>query len=496
MKRLLKRGCLLAAVLALLSLFLLNVSAADTVPQEDLKAMVNALELHPQKTGYAEVDQLLEEILAPYAGEDTYTRLKAAYDWTVMEISYSWAPYSQDWAPAYDCFVPVYDLSYADPGLQEVVPFEIVNRSYHAITYHEGVCYDYAAVFALLARYIGIDSYVHTGYFQIEPTFGSYNGHHGWTELCINGVNYIFDPQRDYRWSWNATSPNPYYYFGVPYENAWRYDQEEEINAQRDALFLPVSQERSFTPEITVWATASGMASGAGKYAVGETVTVFAWGDRFMAWYDREGNLLSTSNPYQFTAEKTMVVKAVFANEQFTDIPADAWYREAAVEAAYRGLIKGTSTFTFSANSPMTRAMAITVLFRASADRASDTPPSYSDVEAGSWYADAVQWATEREIVNGVGKGKFDPEGNVTREQFATMLMRYAAYAGLKLPEAQPEGTDADSISDYAVLPLGQAQSLGIMEGYPDGSLHPLDKVTRAEAVTMLLRLLDLLAAE
>ena len=48
MKRLLKRGCLLAAVLALLSLFLLNVSAADTVPQEDLKAMVNALDLHPQ----------------------------------------------------------------------------------------------------------------------------------------------------------------------------------------------------------------------------------------------------------------------------------------------------------------------------------------------------------------------------------------------------------------------------------------------------------------
>lgn len=496
MKRFLKRSCLLALALVLLiSLCIPAVSAADALDMEDMNALLNSVELHPQPTGYREIDEMMEEILAPYGDADTFTRVKAAYDWVVCNITYSWAPYSQNWAPAYDCFVPQYELSYIDPGRQEVVPYEIVNRSYHAMKYGEGVCYDYAAAFALLVRYIGIDAYVHTGNFQIEPLFGTTNGHHGWTELLIDGKYYIFDPQRDYRWSWDATSPNPYYYFGVPYENAWRYTQETELNAERDAQFLPVAQEPAYHPVITVWATASGMASGAGTYEVGQTVTVHAWGDRFIAWFDPEGNLLSRSNPYSFTAEKSMVVRAVFAKELFTDIPEDAWYREAAIEAAARGLIFGTSAFTFSASTPVTRAMSITMLFRASEEAAPGTDSGFTDVPEGVWFADSVQWAVERKIVNGMGNGLFCPELNVTREQFAVMLMRYARYQGLELPTGLPHASDGDKISPYAREAMGQAQCLGVIQGYPDGSLRPLAQVNRAEAVTMLLRLLELIEA-
>lgn len=492
-----KRFCLLLVTMALLlSLFPVKASAADAIPQEDLKALLNSIELHPQPTGYGEVDGMMEAILAPYATADTYTRVKAAYDWVIQNVDYSWAPYSQDWAPAYDCFNVIHDLRYDDPGLQEVVPFETVNRSYHAMKFGVGVCYDYAAAFALLVRYIGIDAYIHTGNFKIEPTFGTTTGHHGWTELLINGKYYIFDPQRDYRWSWDATAPIPYYYFGVPYENAWCYTQETQINAARDAQFLPVAQERAYTPVITVWATASGMASGTGSYEIGETVTVHAWGDRFVGWYDLEGKLLSNANPYHFPAEKTMVIRAVFANELFTDIPDNAWYRDNAIEAAARGLINGTSAFTFSAHTPVSRAMAITMLFRASKEEAPGSTSGFTDVPEGVWYADSVQWAVERQIVNGMGGGCFCPEINVTREQFAVMLMRYAAHMGLELPTGLPHATDSDKISSYALEAMGQAQCLGILQGYPDESLRPLAQVSRAEAVTMLLRLLEQIEAQ
>ena len=492
MPRMLKKGCIFILLIALLLPCLpFSASAADAMPTEEIRALLNAQALHPQPTGYEELDALMAQILAPYESSDTYTRVKAAYDWTVYEIDYSWAPYSQNWAPAYDCFVPQYDLTY-DPGLEEAVPFEVANRSYHALKYGEGVCYDYAAAFALLARYIGIDAFVHTGNFQLEALFGGAISHHGWTELRLSGTNYIFDPQRDYRLSWDGTAANPYDYFGVPMEDAWRYSQEEPANTDRDAQFLPVAQERRYTPVITVWATASGTASGSGTYSVGQTVTAHAWGDYFMGWYDLDGTLLSTDNPYYFSAEKSLTLQAVFANELFRDIPQNAWYREDAVEAAIRGLVKGTDSFTFSGSSPVTRAMAVTMLYRAASATDTDGSNDFTDVPSDSWFAPAVAWAARQEIVNGMGKNRFCPNLDITREQLAVMLMRYAAYAGLNLPEGSVQAPDAHEVSAYAVEAVGQAQRLGILQGDPDGSIRPGDTLTRAECVTMLLRLLRL----
>lgn len=126
-------SALFLVFILLLSLLPVGVSAAgDSIEPESLQALLNRVELHPQKRGYAELDALLEEILSPYWNSDTYTKLKAAYDWTVTEIEYSWAPYSQNWAPAYDCFVPQHELTYPE-GLQEVVPYEVANRTYHAL---------------------------------------------------------------------------------------------------------------------------------------------------------------------------------------------------------------------------------------------------------------------------------------------------------------------------------------------------------------------------
>ena len=114
------------------------------------------------------------------------------------------------------------------------MPYEVVNRAYYALTERKGVCYDYAALFAVIARYIGFESFVRTGEFIFETMFGT--GHHGWTSIYIDGREYVFDPQRDYRICFDATQPDKFYYFGVDEEHAWRYNPEE-CNDARDASF-------------------------------------------------------------------------------------------------------------------------------------------------------------------------------------------------------------------------------------------------------------------
>lgn len=231
------RSTLIALLLTLaLSIGCFASSAGAAMPLEETEALLNAEELHPQCTGYLELDVLIAQLLEPYAQEDAYTQLKAAYNWLVSEVNYSWAQYSQDWAPAYDCFVPVYiftTLSFVEP----TVPYEIANRTYHTLLYREGICYDFGAAFAVIARYVGVEAYVRTGDFVFERQFGNGSSHHGWAVLVLDGAEYIFDPQRDYRLADNGEGENPYDYFGIAPENTWRYTPEEEVNRARDAQF-------------------------------------------------------------------------------------------------------------------------------------------------------------------------------------------------------------------------------------------------------------------
>lgn len=476
---------ILSLIIALVMLLgVLPVSAAgDAMDMEDMKSLLNSVELYPQRTGYEEVDAMLEEIFAPYADSDTFTKLKAAYDWTITEIRYSWAPYSQDWAPAYDCFVPVYELTYEE-GLEEAMPFEVINRSYHALKYREGICYDYGAVFAVMARYLGIEAYVHTGGFIFEASFGGGSGHHGWAELVLNGENYIFDPQRDYRMSANGTEEIPYLYFGISYENAWRYDWETAANEARDAQFLSVTAPRHAYVHLN--ATNSGSASGTGSYALGETVTVKAAGVvDFAGWYDENGKLVSTDEAYSFVVSSPVTLRAVFEGEYFEDV-SDEWYASDANAAFAFGLVDGTSPFCFDAPATMSRAMALTMLYRMVKPEGTAPDAGYADVESGRWYEEAVNWGTEAGIVNGIGNNLFAPNAPVTREQFITMMMRL-----VKLEEeTELSYEDADLVSDFAVSAMQQAQAAGLLTGYKDNTLRPQGALTRAEGVTLLMRLL------
>lgn len=469
-------------------------AAGDAMDKTQVQNLLNSVTLHPQRTGYLEFDAVLENLLKPYETSDTYTKVKAMYDWTVRNIDYSWEGYSQNFAPAYDCFTLTYNLTYEE-GLQEAIPEEMIHRSYHSLTAHKGVCYDWAALFAIMARYIGIEAYVHTGMFQFEPGHGTGQGHHGWTELKIDGKNYIFDPQREYRFSNNGKGTIEDYYFGITYEKAWRYTQETEINAKRDAGFLPVDAERSFFVTIDTVSSCSGTVTGGGRYALGAAVTLGAQSETpLQGWYLRNGELLSADSVYTFEAAAHQTIYALFEGDYFCDIAAADWYRDYAIEGAKRGIVSGMTPILFDGKGNLTRAMTVKLLAKAAgADVETAAESPFVDVPEDAWYAKDVNWAWENGLVAGVDAAHFDPNAVITREQLVAILMRYLREIGAWLEETELSYSDAGKISDYAVLDFQQAQAIGLVYGYADGTLRPDARIVRSEGVTFLLRMVHYL---
>ena len=499
--KLVKRSiAILMVIIIVVGMMSISASALDylSLSAADAKKLLNSVELHPQRTGYKELDEVMASILAPYNNADTYTKVKGAYDWLIWNVKYSWEPYSQNYAPAYDCFKVIHNLTY-EKDLQESAPFEICNRSYHAMKFKEGVCYDYAAAMALLLRYIGIDAFVHTGTYWLEDPWRT-PCHHGWTDALINGQHYIIDPQREWRLSDNGRGPSiAYEYFIIPLSAAWRYaGPEYEINAARDAKFLPVAAERACGCKITALSTASGTTSGSAycKTGTDATVTVTPTGDReFVGWYDSSAQLLSNELNYTFTVTGATTVYAVFDGEYFVDVPQNAWYYDNANKAGEMEIINGIRPYEFCANDKLSRAMAVTILGHAvKADMPSGKTP-FTDVSSDSWYSGAVLWANQQGIVLGISEDQYAPNANVTREQFVAMLMRLVDCLG-KTPElAELNYKDSDKISAYAVVPMQKAASIGLISGYEDGTIRPQNNLTRGEAVALVVRLVNWLDA-
>ncbi len=237
-------------------------------------------------------------------------------------------------------------------------------------------------------------------------------------------------------------------------------------------------------------ATASGTAIGSGAYPVGASVTVAAQGEaEFVGWFDENGTLCSMEREYTFTAEKGRKLLAVFSGELFTDIPQNAWYRQDASEAGELGIVNGVRPFIFSADTLLTRAMTVAILARADGAQAEAEEVPFTDVPAQAWYANAAAWAKAEGIIEGVGKGRFAPENAVTREEFVTMLMRCAAAKGKTVSPSALPYSDSASVSSFAVDPMRCAQAAGLLGGYSDGTFRPQGTLTRAEGVTLLMRL-------
>ena len=169
----------------------------------------------------------------------------------------------------------------------------------------------------------------------------------------------------------------------------------------------------------------------------------------------------------------------------FTDVSEGDWYHDAVAYCWENGIMDGTSSVSFAPNLLLNRAMMAQVLYNLAGGTAS-TVAGFPDVAASAWYADAVNWAAANGYVTGYDNGSYGPEDNLTREQMAAILYRYA---GSPAPAGTLDGfADAASASDYAVDALRWAVGEGLLTGKDGGRLDPTGTASRAELAQILAR--------
>ena len=199
----------------------------------------------------------------------------------------------------------------------------------------------------------------------------------------------------------------------------------------------------------------------------------------------------SRTDEYTFTMPASEVtVKAVFDSDlPFKDVSVDSWYYDAVSYVYRNGLMNGISATRFAPNAKLNRAMIAQVLYNLEGETRS-YPTVFSDVADSAWYADAVNWAADKGIVEGYGNGKFGPEDNITREQMAAILYRYADYKGYDVrASARLSGfADEDQVSDWAEEAMSWAVAEDLMDGKGNNRLDPTGTATRAEVATILMR--------
>lgn len=178
----------------------------------------------------------------------------------------------------------------------------------------------------------------------------------------------------------------------------------------------------------------------------------------------------------------------------FTDVKDTSWYHSAVDYVSLRGLMGSVGNNKFNPNGNMTRAMLVAVLYRMSGSPSVEgLANNFADVPDGQWYTDAIIWANANGVVSGIGNGKFGPTVNLTREQIATIMCRYAAQQGVNVAKtcSLAHFTDKEQLSSWADASMRWANSVGLITGRTATTLAPKNTATRAEVASMLMRLCE-----
>ena len=220
---------------------------------------------------------------------------------------------------------------------------------------------------------------------------------------------------------------------------------------------------------------------------------------------DKNGNVIpvtaNADGTYSFTMPAAAVtVTPVFAEaptpgtdvcDIFTDVSGDAWYHDAVRWAVDKGIMNGVAPDLFAPDATCTRAMVVTMLWRLEGEPVVNYPLPYTDVSTGQWYTEAIRWAASAGAVTGMSADTFAPDAEITREQLATILYRYAQAQGKgftgtwAFPLDYPDAAD---VSDYAYEALCWMTMNGVIRGMDDGTLAPGANATRAQIAAMFMR--------
>lgn len=215
---------------------------------------------------------------------------------------------------------------------------------------------------------------------------------------------------------------------------------------------------------------------------------------------DEDGNRLKlTENrdgTYSFTMPSgtaNVYVRFSGSGLPFADVPSGSWYYDDVAYVYDTGLMTGLTATAFGPNLSTTRGMIVTILWRMENEPAAKHGCPFADVRRGSYYEQAIAWASENGIVTGFDASTFAPDRAITREQLAAILFRFAAYRGMDavtLRENLSSFQDQAAISAYAVSALNWAVGEGLMQGTGD-KLEPTGNATRAQVAAMLRRFMQ-----
>lgn len=183
---------------------------------------------------------------------------------------------------------------------------------------------------------------------------------------------------------------------------------------------------------------------------------------------------------------------AAFASgsaDRFADVGDHEWFAEAVQYVSDNGLMVGVSETSFAPDNLTTRAMVVTVLHRMEG-----TPEAaaggFTDVAEGAWYTKAIDWAQANGIVQGYGDGTFHPDADMTREEMVAVFYRYSQYKNYDVKGIKTLTVFRDSaqIQSYAQDAMGWGVGVGLIQGFPDGTIRPQAQSNRAQLATVLMR--------
>ncbi len=223
-------------------------------------------------------------------------------------------------------------------------------------------------------------------------------------------------------------------------------------------------------------------------YMTGEDHTLTVNGTEFEAKWDSESESFTVTN---LSSGETVTPGKTETDLPFTDVT-DHWALDAIRYAYENKLFNGVSDTEFAPNMTMTRGMLVTVLYRLESELETAASADFTDVDAEQWYAKAVAWAAENEIVKGYGS-TFGPNDLVTREQMATILLRYATWKqyDTTADKSLSDYADYAEISGWATAALEWANAEGLILGRTETTIVPQGDATRAEVATILMRFIE-----
>ena len=288
------------------------------------------------------------------------------------------------------------------------------------------------------------------------------------------------------------------------------YDANTPVKIEKDTTFTAVW---SYTPpanpnyKITIGdmengtVTANPTAAKAGAtvtltpvpdegYALSTLTVTDRFGNAVRVTENSDGTYTFTMPNGQVTVTATFVETEAPVDEPFVDVAEGDWFYDAVVYAYQNELMDGVGGNRFAPNSETTRAQLVTILYRLEGQPAVSGDLPFTDVETGTWYTNAVLWAAQNGIVNGVTDTTFAPGDNITRQQLVTILYRYAEAKGYDVSaSADLSGyPDAGQVQDYAQPAMAWAVAENIIQGMEDGTLKPAGNASRAQIATILMR--------